>query len=179
MSLVELVEYLEQRHLAMKEKLLEISLLLEEVYVRYGNKYSDVLGVLRDFFAKFKPEMESHFDKEEHILLPYIRQMDYFSSTGVGKPDFHYGGIKNPIGLMEYDHDRVESVLLEKMRAITDNYKLPSDVDDDFKQLYDGLRYIEKELREHIYLENKILFPQVIEMELRSMRSRQVPNINT
>lgn len=174
MSLIELVEYLEQHHLVLKKKLLEISRLLALVSIQYGDKYSDTLGALHDFFAKFKPEMESHFDKEEHILLPYIRQMNCFSSTGAGKPDFHYGSIKNPISLIEYDHDRVENVSLENMRTITDNYKLPPDADDDFRQLYDGLRDIEKELREHIYLENKILFPLVIEMELRLMHNGQV-----
>ena len=169
LPLMDLVEYIEKHHLILKEKLVEVSQLMEQVVLQYGDKHADTVRALQDFFKTFKPGMEKHFDKEENILIPYIRQMDVFSRTGINKPDFHYSSIKNPISLIEYEHVNVENVSLYKLRTITGNYKLPSDVDDDFKHLYDGLKYIEKELHEHINLENNILFPKVIEMELSLM----------
>ena len=166
---MELIEHLEKHHLILKEKLVGASQLMEQIVLRYGDKHADTVRALQNFLTKFKQGMEKHFDKEEDILIPYIRQMDIFSRTGNNKPDFHYSSIKNPISLIEYEHVNVENVSLDKLRTITGNYQLPSDVGDDFKHLYEDLKSIEKELHEHIYLENSILFPQVIEMELRLM----------
>ncbi|HBG78362.1 MAG TPA: hypothetical protein DDW84_05880 [Phycisphaerales bacterium] len=171
-SLAEIVEHLEKHHLGLKEKLLEISRILEQISAGSGKKCGNIVESLQDFFAGFGPEMEKHFDREERILWPYIRQMEDFSQTGSNRPDFHYGSIKNPISLIEYEHDRIENVMLDIMRTLAGDYKLPPDTDDDFSRLYDCLRNIEKEIREHIYLENKILFPQVIELELQTMHSR-------
>ena len=170
-DLTEVVDYLEKHHVVLKEKMVKVSQLLEQMIVRYEDKYGRIFGALRDFFAEIKPEMERHFDKEERILFPYIRQVDGFVTTG-GKPDFNYGSIKNPIGLIEYEHDRIENVLLINMRAIVDNYTLPPDAREDLKRFYDSVQDTEKELREHIYIENNVLFPQAIETEMRLMHSR-------
>jgi len=171
-SLTEFVEYLEKHHLMLKKMLLEISRLLKNEAVQHTAQLGTTLESLRDFFAEFGPEMEKHFDREERVLWPYIRQMEGFSQTGDNKPDFHYGSIKNPISLIEYEHDRIENVMLDMMHAIAGNYKLHSDIDNAVRRIYDGLQNIDKEIREHIYLEDKILFPRVIELELRTMHSR-------
>ena len=171
-SLTELVEYLEKHHLMLRKMLLEISQLLNTGVIQHRVQLGDTLESLLDFFAEFRPEMEKHFEREERILWPYIRQMESFSQTGRDKPDFDYGGVKNPISLIEYEHDRIENVMLDIMHDIAGNYKLPPDTDNAVRRIYDYMQNIDKEIREHIYLEDKILFPRVIELELRSMHSR-------
>jgi regulator of cell morphogenesis and NO signaling len=116
--------------------------------------------------------MENHFEKEEHILIPYIRQMDESNRNPDIKLELQHSGIKNPISQLEYDHDQTENVMFNELRTITSNYELPQDASDAFKALYDGLKDIKTNISKHIYLENKILFPWAIELELQLIHKR-------
>jgi len=62
--------------------------------------------------------------------------------------------------------------MFDKLRTITNNYHLPPNAGNAFKALYDGLKDIETNISEHINLENKILFPMAIELELQLIHKR-------
>ena len=98
--------------------------------------------------------------------------MEEFSRNQSAKFEFYEGGIKNPISQMEYDHDQTENVMFEKFRSITKNYQLSQNTDNAFKALYDNLKNIEATIGEHIILENEILFPRAIELELQLIHKR-------
>ena len=51
------------------------------------------------------------------------------------------------------------------MRRTTSNYELPGDACPTFAALYEGLQDMERDLHEHIHLENNILFPAAVELE--------------
>ena len=170
-SLIELVQYIEQQHHEMKAKLLKLQTLLEQAAKTHKDEH-DSINSLQEFFPVFKTEMENHFAREEHILIPYICQMDEFDKNQGPKPQFHRGSIKNPISQLEYDHDQVENVMFDKIRTETNNYQLPESSSDIFKALYDGLKDIETNISEHIYLEHNVLFPLAIELELQLMHKK-------
>ncbi len=65
---------------------------------------------------------------------------------------------------MEREHKAAGDILTE-MRSTTSEYNLPDDACESFKALYDGLKELEKDLHEHIHLENNILFPKAVELE--------------
>jgi regulator of cell morphogenesis and NO signaling len=171
-TMKELLEYIEQDHCKIKEKLLKLQTLLEQAAEQQKEPYSSTVGSLQEFYAVFKTKMENHFEKEEHILIPYIRQIDESSRNPGTKSQFHSSSIKNPISQMEYDHDQTEHVMFAKLGAITGNYQLPENAGDAFKALYDGLKDIETNISNHINLENKILFPWAIELELQLIHKR-------
>ena len=54
--------------------------------------------------------------------------------------------------------------LLRRMRKISGNYTIPSDACISYQTLYQALDAFEKDLRQHIHLENNILFPRAVEM---------------
>jgi regulator of cell morphogenesis and NO signaling len=159
-SEIELIEYIQQQHFILREKLQKLQTLIQ------GAELSGTLNSLREFFPDFKTKLENHFVSEERILLPYIRQMVDFNNNRGPKPQFHSGSIKNPISQMEYEHDLTENIMLAKIRDITNNYKLPSNSGDALNALYEGLKDIEIILNEHIDIENNILFQLAIELEL-------------
>ncbi len=171
-SLIELIEYIEQHHRRIKERLLKVQTLIEQAAELQKDQHSSTFGFLQKFYPVFKTEMENHFTKEEQILIPYIRQMDEYSRNPGTKLEFHSSSIKNPIGQIEYDHDQTENVMFDKLRTITNNYQLPQNSGDAFKALYDGLKDIETNISEHINLENNILFPRAIELELQLIHKR-------
>ncbi len=171
-SLIELLEYIEQHHCKIRGKLLKVQTLIEQAAELQKDQYSSTFGSLQKFYPVFKTKMESHFAKEEHILIPYIRQMDESNRNPDVKLEFHLSSIKNPISQLEYDHDKIENVMFDELRTITSNYQLPQNPSNAFKALYDGLKDIETNINEHINLENKILFPWAIELELQLISKR-------
>jgi regulator of cell morphogenesis and NO signaling len=170
-SLMELVEYILQHHCRIKAKLLKLQTLLEHAAKLHKDEYSSI-GSLQEFFPDFKTKMEDHFASEEQILIPYIRQMDEFDRNRGPKPQIHTSSIKNPISRLEYEHDQTENVMFDKIRTITGNYHLPTGPDSDIKDLYQGLEDIVSNLSEHIHLENNVLFPLAIELELSLMHKK-------
>ena len=168
----ELVRHIQNHHSEMKEKFLTIQTLLSRAAEQNKDRFSDILGPLQEFLGDFKTKLENHFAGEEKILLPYILEMDAFNRHQGPKPVFHTGSIKNPISQMEYEHDQVETVMFKKIHSITDNYHLDLDPSDALKALYDSLKDIEKNLSEHIHIENNVLFPLAIELELQLMHKK-------
>ena len=51
------------------------------------------------------------------------------------------------------------------MRELTKDYSLPADACPSFTALYFGLDALEKDLHQHIHLENNVLFPKAVELE--------------
>jgi regulator of cell morphogenesis and NO signaling len=98
--------------------------------------------------------------------------MDEFDKDRGPKHQFHRDSIKNPISQLEYEHDQVEKVMFNKIHTETNNYQLPASAGDIFKALYDGLKDIETNISEHIDLENNVLFPLAIELELQLMHKK-------
>jgi regulator of cell morphogenesis and NO signaling len=171
-SLTELLEYIEQHHRQIMEKVLKLQTLIEQAAELQKDEHSSTFASLERFYPVFKTKMENHFEKEEQILIPYIRQMDESNRNPDIKLELQPGGIKNPISQIEYDHDKIENVMFNELRTITGNYQLPENASDAFKALYDGLKDIETNISEHINLENKILFPRAIELELQLIHKR-------
>ena len=171
-SLIEVVEYIERHHCQIKAKLLKLPTLLEHAANLHKDEYGGIISSLQEFLPVFKTELENHFDREEHLLIPYIRQMNEFDKNRGVKPEFHSGSIKNPISQLEYDHSQTENVMFDKIRAIVDNYQLPQNAGDAIKALYDGLKDIQTILGEHIHIENNVLFPLAIKLELELMHKK-------
>ena len=169
---IELVEYIEQHHCELNEKLQKVEMLLKQASDQHADEQGGTLISLQEFYSDFKTKMAVHFAKEEKALFPYIREMDDFDKGMGPKPDFQHSSIKNPISQIEYDHDQTENVMFARLREITGGYELPQDGGEVLKALYDGLKDIESNIREHINVEHKILFPIAINMELQLMYRR-------
>ena len=75
-----------------------------------------------------------------------------------------FGTALNPIRAMQGEHEAVGD-LLAFLRALTEGYTPPPDACNTFRGLYHGLREMERELQEHIHLENNVQFPRLIRLE--------------
>jgi regulator of cell morphogenesis and NO signaling len=171
-TIKELLEYIEQDHREIKERLLKLQTLIEQAAEQQNEPNSGTLGSLKEFYPVFKTKMENHFEKEERILIPYIRQMDESNRNPDIKHEFHISSIKNPISQIEYDHDEIERVMFAELSNITSDYQLLENAGDACKALYDGLKEIKSNIGKHINIEEKKLFPWAIELELRLIHRR-------
>jgi regulator of cell morphogenesis and NO signaling len=165
--LTELANHIENtHHVFMKEQLPRLAILLDKTIQAHGQNHGAMLSQLKQSFVSLKTDIEMHLAKEEQILFPLIRQMDAFIQGQGPTPNMHCGTIGNPIRQMEHEHD-VAGDFLAQMRQITGNYSLPQDACLTFVALFEGLNALEKDLHEHIHLENNILFPKAQDLETK------------
>lgn len=71
--------------------------------------------------------------------------------------------VDGPIAQMEHEHTEVADILRE-MKAITNQYELPSTACNSYRALFASIQKVELELYEHIHLENNILHPGALKL---------------
>jgi iron-sulfur cluster repair di-iron protein len=102
-------------------------------------------GELADELAELYAELDGHMLKEETVLFPELR-------TGA-----RGGQLDMPIRMMERDHESHDE-RLARIREHTANLTAPADAPPAWQDLYAKLAALEADLRQHIYLEDNILF---------------------
>ena len=102
--------------------------------------------------------------KEEQVLFPYILKMESAAIENRLAPLAPFGTVNNPIRMMMTEHEAVGDILRE-LRTLTSDYAVPADGCISYQTLYQALDAFEKDLHQHIHLENNILFPKAIAME--------------
>jgi regulator of cell morphogenesis and NO signaling len=115
-------------------------------------------------FAAIAAEMEEHMHKEEMILFPYIKALAAAKRNEGSQPKAPFPSVQFPIQMMENEHEAAGE-LLEQIRQLTNNYNYPVDACNTYKVMYGKLYEFEKDLHQHIHLENNILFPKAIRLE--------------
>ena len=164
-SLTELADHIvDTHHVFMKRELPRINGLLAKVKAAHAREHGQMLGELAATFQNLRDELDPHLLKEEQILFPMMMAIDSFMAGNGKRPVSHCGTVQNPIRQMEHEHENAGQALAH-MRVLTDNYQLPDDACPTFTTLYEALDAMEKDLHEHIHLENNILFPAAVELE--------------
>ena len=137
---------------------------LAKVYRVYNQRYGPTLTGLPEVFEALRAELEMHMFKEERVLFPAIVTAEAAISQGGPLPMTPFGTVRNPIGMMESEHDSAGNALAQ-IREITKNYDIPDYACVTFRALMNGLQELEQDLHMHIHLENNILFPRAIALE--------------
>jgi len=162
--LTELVTHIvDTHHNYVKSETPRIDALTAKVCGVHGKNHPELLDVQKVFRA-LGAELSTHMMKEENILFPYLKRMEQTLQAGrpAGRPPF--GSVENPIHMMMMEHDSAGDALRE-LRRLTADYTPPADACISYKTLYIAIADFEKDLHQHIHLENNILFPRAVEME--------------
>ncbi len=141
------------------------------IILEYTNKIAKVHGenhpeliAINNLFKEATAELEAHMVKEETILFPYIKELVSSSNKTKQNAICDFGTIKNPIRMMEHEHDVVGDIF-KTMRELSNNYTPPDDGCTTYKVAFLKLNEFEADLHQHIHLENNILFPKSIKLE--------------
>lgn len=121
--------------------LVELAAKVEKVHAAHPDAPHGLTGLLH----RMRGELEVHMKKEELILFPAMRR-------GVG-------GLDAPIFQMRHDHDE-HGEHIQQLEALTGGFVLPTDACGSWQALYNGLSKLTDDLKEHIHLENNVLFPR-------------------
>lgn len=129
----------------------------------HGGSHPEVIEVAQ-LFRVVAEELESHMEKEEVILFPFIKKLVLAKKNDIPYRAPGFGSIKNPINVMEAEHVSAGDCL-KRINEITDNFTPPDDACSTYKVLYAKLKEFETDLHQHIHLENNVLFPKAIKIE--------------
>lgn len=144
-----LVDHIEARyHRPLESDLHRLQGLVTKVVRVHGPTHGEQMDALDEAFTALREDIEPHMKKEEEVLFPWIRG---------GRGETATGAVK----VLSEEHEDVGAIL-ERIRAITDDYEAPEDACGTWRALWDGLHELERDLHAHIHLENNILFPRAL-----------------
>jgi regulator of cell morphogenesis and NO signaling len=140
-----LSDYIEDTHHSyLREVMPQISDLLGTVIRVHGKNHPELFEVYR-LYGALKTDLEQHLLKEETMLFPAFTASDE-----------NRGEVEKLATVIIKEHEAAGAILNE-LRNVTGNYRLPEDACGTFHRVYDLLQELEKDLHQHIHLENNIL----------------------
>ena len=163
-SLAELAAYIVTKHHGFtREEIRRLAPLLAKVISVHGGNHEE-LHQVRTLFAELAQEITTHMMKEEHMLFPYIEELEAAVNRRLRPAPPMFGTVQNPVHMMMMEHDSSGQVL-QKIRELTNDFAPPADACVSYQTLYKALQEFEADMRQHIHLENNILFPRAVELE--------------
>ncbi|HUV12784.1 MAG TPA: DUF542 domain-containing protein [Acidobacteriota bacterium] len=149
----------DKHHVVVRQEVPRMVMLIDKMCTAHGEKRPEFLEVQK-LIAELKAELDAHLQKEEAVLFPYVQQLERSLEHSAPVPDSCFGTVRNPIAVMENEHENAGAMLATIRGHLTDRTGCPTCLE--FFQTFDNF---EADLHEHIHLENNILFPRTIELE--------------
>lgn len=143
---------------ATKEVILDMA---KKAASAHGNEFPGFISIA-EIFATLVTDLSRHLAREESLLFPYVTVLLEARHAGHKIPAQTFASLAEMIDLMETEHAQAGTEF-KLIREITAGYTLPASAVD--STLYHKLQEFEADLKQHIYLEDYILFPKAIEME--------------
>jgi regulator of cell morphogenesis and NO signaling len=160
-----LVSYIVSSHHAFVRRTMPVLLAhTAKVAAVHGDQHPELREVA-GLFERVAEEMTPHMGKEEQILFPYIAALADADETVPSAP---FVSVRNPIRVMEAEHEFAGNAMA-RIRELTSGYAVPPDACTTYRVCLQELEEFERDLHEHVHLENNILFPKAtrIEAEIR------------
>lgn len=135
----------------------------EKVYKVHGKDHPELLEI-RDIFNGVAGDFAAHCKKEELILFPFIKKMAKAANEGAPLPKARFETVDNPIKMMEVEHEEAGEAF-RKISKLTHNYTPPEGACNTYRAFFAKLDEFERDLHQHVHLENNILFPKSLKLE--------------
>lgn len=149
-----IIEYLKKTHIYYIEFMLpKLDSLLKQL-IKSNKTDIQQLNIIEKFYRKYKTELLLHIKEEEELVFPYI------TSLITDKPR----GSKYSIRSFEKEHSNVDAQLNDLKNLII-KYAKPVYDNNICNEFIGTLFRFEKDINDHARIEDKILIPQVIEIE--------------
>jgi len=140
-----------------------ISAHVDKVLSVHGKNHPELSDIAAHFHM-VADELTHHMYKEENVLFPYIKSLVAAARDGRVANAPPFGTIRRPIQMMESDH-RSAGDAISSIRNASNGFSLPADACETYRVTYRELEDFERDLHQHIHLENNILFPKAIDLE--------------
>jgi regulator of cell morphogenesis and NO signaling len=157
-----LVEHLVRDHRSWRIKDFPlIQDLFDRIEDMAGSMQPSGLVSLRRAFYRLRAEMEGHMSREENVLFPAIVDAERQAGASPTPSKSAFGSIRNPITMLEDDHDE-DDRLLAAVREAAHGYQLPEPANENLRILFHELQALEAAMHAHTHLESSILFARAL-----------------
>jgi len=147
--LAELVDHIVSAyHRPLDEELPRLETMMGAVLRAHRDKDPERLEALADVLDELFTDLRDHLRKEEDTIFPWVRR---------GAAD--NAGIT--VTALVADHETA-AVALQQIRILTDTFAPPPDACGTWRAFYAGLEAFDRTLRQHVHLENNVLFPRAL-----------------
>lgn len=168
-----LASYIVENHHAYVRQSIPVLLAhTQKVAMVHGDRHPEMKKAA-DLFGVVAQDMIHHMHKEEQMLFPAIAAVARAQREGTTFHPMPFGSVKNPIAMMEREHDSAGSLMFE-IRELTSNYTVPEDGCTTYRVTLQELKEFELDLHQHVHLENNILFPKSIGLEEQFLHERRI-----
>lgn len=151
-----------EHHDWLKENLPRIAQLAAKVSRVHG-EHAPVTIEVQGLFDELAREIGPHLEKEESILFPAALHLE---DTGEIVLGCHaVDSLEGPVGVMEREHV-VVGALLEQLVKATDGFHPPESACNTWRACYDALAELDRNTRAHVHLENEVLHPRILAMQV-------------
>jgi regulator of cell morphogenesis and NO signaling len=141
-------------HDVLREELPRLETMAARVLRVHGGRDPRVLGRIEAIVAELSADLNEHMRKEELVLFRMIRAIEQKPGSA---------GIRAPLRVMEWEHDRAGELLAE-LRSLTGGFEAPRWACDTLRALYHGLQELDASMHVHVHLENNVLFPRALRL---------------
>lgn len=171
-SLTRLIQHIVRtHHQTVRQELPRFAELSQRIAKKHGEKAPYFNAVAR-LIEQLRAEMFAHLEKEEQVLFPYIVRLEEAAEHGLATPSACFRSVAQPISMMVREHDSAQGIVAQ-IRSLTNGFEPPSWACARNTAFHAGLSAFEKDLGQHVHLENDLLFPRAIEMALETELSER------
>ena len=136
--------------------------LIDEIEaLRHAHPEVEDLQRLLDLVRSSYEALDEHCSKEEMVLFPQFDELIQAENDQRQPAPFHCGTVRAPIHVMNRDHG-------EELERWTEILSICANLETrghEFEPLCEGLRRFHEGMKEHIWLEDELIFPQAIALE--------------
>jgi regulator of cell morphogenesis and NO signaling len=163
-----LVAYLKKKHYFFVRQ--ELPFLSNLIFgIQPEPEFEALLSDLRIMFPLFVEDFIHHIHEEESRLFKRIELLQDIEDGHFATQDALTILERDPIHLLADQHE-IHDDEMEGIRRLTRDYLLEEDAPLTMKVLYHELQNFEKELSIHAKIEDELLFPKAVELEIEALR---------
>lgn len=153
-------------HEPLRRDLGAIEQLMTKVLGRHGRTHPEMLPQLADVCQHLSHDLLSHTSDEELVCFPHIAGLSEGRISG-------QLNMRTMLPQLTREHLKAGDAL-RQLRQLTNDYHAPDGACVSFRALFVLLEDLERQLHQHVHLENNILFPRAaaLEAELAHQRER-------
>jgi len=154
---------LNTHHAYMRTELVYFETQIAKMCANHGQQRPE-LFTIQQLLQDLRDDITPHLEKEEMILFPYAIALEQAAAGGAPPPGSCFPSVQYPIRVMLMEHDTVTGIMA-RLRDVTANYSVPPGFCQNGADFFRRLEAMEADLKEHIRLENEVLFPLAVQIE--------------
>ncbi|HEY2471880.1 MAG TPA: DUF542 domain-containing protein [Terracidiphilus sp.] len=170
-SLTRLIQYIVRtHHQTVRQELPRFAELSQRIATKHGEK-APQFKPMATLIERLRAEMFAHLEKEEQILFPFIVRLEEAAEDNSGAPYACFRSVAHPVSMMMSEHDSAEGIVAE-IRRLTNGFEPPEWACPRNTAFHASLKAFEGDLRQHVHLENDLLFPRAVALEAELSQRR-------